>query len=109
MIYCVVYFFFFVMIRPPPRSTRTYTLFPYTTLFRSSLLQVDVSQIVVHEADEPNAVVDLLDSEALAGEHDGNVDLLAVHADAAAGGDQDVAVVQRVGELGQAEIGLDGG
>src|SRR3546814_19608455 len=26
---------FFLMIRPPPRSTRTYTLFPYTTLFRS--------------------------------------------------------------------------
>src|SRR3546814_19655947 len=24
------------MRRPPPRSTRTYTLFPYTTLFRSS-------------------------------------------------------------------------
>src|SRR3546814_3094572 len=23
------------MIRPPPRSTRTYTLVPYTTLFRS--------------------------------------------------------------------------
>src|SRR3546814_4589638 len=28
-------FFFFLMIRRPPRSTRTYTLFPYTTLFRS--------------------------------------------------------------------------
>src|SRR3546814_19091682 len=26
---------FFVMIRRPPRSTRTDTLFPYTTLFRS--------------------------------------------------------------------------
>src|SRR3546814_4137691 len=26
------------MIRRPPRSTRTYTLFPYTTLFRSSVL-----------------------------------------------------------------------
>src|SRR3546814_1176271 len=26
------------MIRRPPRSTRTYTLFPYTTLFRSSML-----------------------------------------------------------------------
>src|SRR3546814_20686507 len=25
------------MIRRPPRSTRTYTLFPYTTLFRSKL------------------------------------------------------------------------
>src|SRR3546814_4423511 len=28
--------FFFLMIRRPPRSTRTGTLFPYTTLFRSS-------------------------------------------------------------------------
>src|SRR3546814_7615067 len=27
----------FVMIRRPPRSTRTDTLFPYTTLFRSQL------------------------------------------------------------------------
>src|SRR3546814_16432134 len=31
-------FFFFLMIRPPPRSTRTDTLFPYTTLFRSAEL-----------------------------------------------------------------------
>src|SRR3546814_6853026 len=28
-------FFFFLMIRRPPRSTRTDTLFPYTPLFRS--------------------------------------------------------------------------
>src|SRR3546814_19488801 len=28
-------FFFFLMIRRPPRSTRTDTLFPYTTLCRS--------------------------------------------------------------------------
>src|SRR3546814_20543638 len=33
--YSLVYFFFFLMIRRPPRSTRTDTLFPYTTLFRS--------------------------------------------------------------------------
>src|SRR3546814_2839200 len=32
-------FFFFLMIRRPPRSTRTDTLFPYTTLFRS--IEVD--------------------------------------------------------------------
>src|SRR3546814_3262394 len=32
--YYVVYF---LMIRRPPRSTRTDTLFPYTTLFRSGL------------------------------------------------------------------------
>src|SRR3546814_1327336 len=29
-------FVFFLMIRRPPRSTRTDTLFPYTTLFRST-------------------------------------------------------------------------
>src|SRR3546814_4168833 len=32
----LILFFFFLMIRRPPRSTRTDTLFPYTTLFRSS-------------------------------------------------------------------------
>src|SRR3546814_19895961 len=32
---CCVSLFFFLMIRRPPRSTRTDTLFPYTTLFRS--------------------------------------------------------------------------
>src|SRR3546814_1147661 len=31
--------FFFLMIRRPPRSTRTDTLFPYTTLFRSVALE----------------------------------------------------------------------
>src|SRR3546814_15532915 len=31
----VWYFVFLLMIRRPPRSTRTDTLFPYTTLFRS--------------------------------------------------------------------------
>src|SRR3546814_11843807 len=30
-----LYAVFFLMIRRPPRSTRTDTLFPYTTLFRS--------------------------------------------------------------------------
>src|SRR3546814_13163276 len=41
MHYCLLCFFFFLMIRRPPRSTRTDTLFPYTTLFRSGVsLQV---------------------------------------------------------------------
>src|SRR3546814_9207646 len=31
----LLFVFFFLMIRRPPRSTRTDTLFPYTTLFRS--------------------------------------------------------------------------
>src|SRR3546814_16852938 len=33
--YFIFLLFFFLMIRRPPRSTRTDTLFPYTTLFRS--------------------------------------------------------------------------
>src|SRR3546814_7989806 len=36
--------FFFLMIRRPPRSTRTDTLFPYTTLFRSQQDEDDAGQ-----------------------------------------------------------------
>src|SRR3546814_4082861 len=42
----LVFICFFLMIRRPPRSTRTDTLFPYTTLFRSGL-----SGLVVGQAD----------------------------------------------------------
>src|SRR3546814_18442975 len=35
LLFVVVFLFFFLMIQRPPRSTRTDTLFPYTTLFRS--------------------------------------------------------------------------
>src|SRR3546814_18287539 len=37
---------FFVMIRRPPRSTRTDTLFPYTTLFRSDSRSADAASMV---------------------------------------------------------------
>src|SRR3546814_6074616 len=40
--------FFFFMIRRPPRTTRTDTLFPYTTRFRSNGLPIrvrDVAQV----------------------------------------------------------------
>src|SRR3546814_18974203 len=35
--------FFFLMIRRPPRSTRTDTLFPYTTLFRSRMAAMGIA------------------------------------------------------------------
>src|SRR3546814_6491876 len=41
------------MIRRPPRSTRTDTLLPYTTLFRSSRLRQDAIGHIVVEAVEP--------------------------------------------------------
>src|SRR3546814_5199858 len=34
------------MIRRPPRSTRTDTLFPYTTLFRSNIRVIDLSKVL---------------------------------------------------------------
>src|SRR3546814_998603 len=39
------------MIRRPPRSTRTDTLFPYTTLFRSKLLVSKLSSPGLFEID----------------------------------------------------------
>src|SRR3546814_3191013 len=36
--------FFSLMIRRPPRSTRTDTLFPYTTLFRSELMGAEAAR-----------------------------------------------------------------
>src|SRR3546814_14663922 len=40
MLFSLLSYVFFLMIRRPPRSTRTDTLFPYTTLFRSVAPQV---------------------------------------------------------------------
>src|SRR3546814_9760529 len=44
---CRLIWFFFLIIRRPPRSTRTYTLFPYTTLFRSVYWRADPDDIGV--------------------------------------------------------------
>src|SRR3546814_368455 len=46
VVHIIVGFFmlFFLMIRRPPRSTRTDTLFPYTTLFRSRALDVGAAE-----------------------------------------------------------------
>src|SRR3546814_12653055 len=43
---------FFLMIRRPPRSTRTDTLFPYTTLFRSQGNRVPKDRHGDHGTDE---------------------------------------------------------
>src|SRR3546814_17417501 len=58
------------MIRRPPRSTRTDTLFPYTTLFRSRLVQREPPQQVAeqqqrteHGGDPPGSLALLLDPQ----------------------------------------------
>src|SRR3546814_20712525 len=66
-------FVFFLMLRRPPRSTRTDTLLPYTTLFRSlrakpkkrnDLIRLQIEmKLLVHQL-EPDAIVyELFQSE----------------------------------------------
>src|SRR3546814_5784512 len=52
------------MIRRPPRSTRTDTLFPYTTLFRS---QHDIAREPGRQRLVAHGVAAVLDDEGLAG------------------------------------------
>src|SRR3546814_12603804 len=66
--------FFFLMIRRPPRSTRTDTLFPYTTLFRSfeavhqelaplaRMLELENQRLRQQLADQKIAKFDLLET-----------------------------------------------
>src|SRR3546814_16474246 len=55
---------FFLMIRRPPRSTRTDTLFPYTTLFRSRLMAC-LSDWLVDRGLEPTEFDDVAIEEFL--------------------------------------------
>src|SRR3546814_10358248 len=84
---------FFSTIRQPPRSTRSYTLVPYTTLFRSILAVLDV---LVRRFLDPAGVqaADLVDAHA---------NLAAAGCDLAAGADvvaHELAVLKHEGEVG---------
>src|SRR3546814_11855904 len=73
------------MLRRPPRSTRTDTLFPYTTLFRSERLHSQRSLAAYHPpanarlAAECNEALDLRDGIAAAGLRAGHLLELDVH------------------------------
>src|SRR3546814_5420499 len=88
------------MILPPPKSTRTTTLFPYTTLFRSDAPVVLVDHDALHRRglkrvdDEGRRVLgpgDDVDLFALHFLHD-RLDAAALHADAGAD-EVDAAVI----------------
>src|SRR3546814_13728244 len=61
-----IIYFFFLMIRRPPRSTRTDTLFPYTTLFRS-LNGVNAESIASAGAHVDNSVLGQSNTNSLVG------------------------------------------
>src|SRR3546814_1443823 len=53
------------MIRRPPRSTRTDTLFPYTTLFRSVLLPTERREKEFYALAESEGISDIADLNAI--------------------------------------------
>src|SRR3546814_13783911 len=74
---CIRFIFVFLMRRRPPRSTRTDTLFPYTTRFRSELragISVDQGTTfsdrinVGHARATPNCFLPLCFSLGIVGE-----------------------------------------
>ncbi|WP_158231375.1 hypothetical protein [Bradyrhizobium sp. C9] len=62
-------------------------------------LIVEVSQIIIHEADEPNPVIGLFNSDDLTSEYLAEIDFLPVEADPTAGRDGDDLVMQGIVEL----------
>src|SRR3546814_3134657 len=90
--------FFFLMIRRPPRSTRTDTLFPYTTLFRSGSGPARFRPLAArdgHAVDAQGRDVDAMPKFEVVGGHEG-----AEHGDQIAG---DGEFGDRLGELAVAD------
>src|SRR3546814_2985326 len=101
------------MIRRPPRSTRTDTLFPYTTLFRS-LVDLQPAAYVRVDADG-DVAVDGLDAAAQLGGDDADraVDRFDALGDVAAAADEDAAVdrldaAADARPLADADVAVDG-
>src|SRR3546814_16823046 len=68
------------MIRRPPRSTRTYTLFPYTTLFRSLEVDVEVDEATLRVVLEDPVVLEVLEGPFGVGDVDAAAGRIGFHA-----------------------------
>jgi hypothetical protein len=75
---------------------------------QSFFLQIDVAEIVLHKADQPNTFFDFLDTDSLTSKDRAEVDFLAVETNAPAAGDVDNLVVERVVQFRQAAVGAGG-
>ena len=60
-------------------------------------LQIDVTEIIVHKADQPNSLVDLLDADGPPSGDGAEIDLLSTETDAATMSDDDGSAAERVG------------
>ena len=71
---------------------------------QSLLLKIDVTEIIVHEADQPDTLVDLFDAYSLTCERSAEIYFLFENADPSAVGNQSCPIVERIGEFCDAAI-----
>ena len=66
---------------------------------QSFLCPIDKAEVVVHEAEEPHAIIDFLDAAGLTRQTSAEIDLLALEAQAATVGHDNRLVVKRIVQL----------
>jgi hypothetical protein len=76
---------------------------------RVFFLQIDVSKIVVHKSHQPDAIVDLLDTDGLTRQRSAEIYFLFKNADPSAVGNQSGAIVEGTRKFSEAAIGAGGG
>src|ERR1700676_4232522 len=76
---------------------------------QSFFVKIDVAEIVLHKADQPNTFFDFFDPQGLPCEDRAEINFFAVQTDASAVGDVNDAVVKRISKFWQAVIAGDGG
>src|SRR5260370_15115891 len=69
---------------------------------------MDVSKLIIHKTYKPDVVMNFFDADGLAGKDLTEVNFLAPQTDAAAVGDDNDLVVERVIDIGQSCIGAGG-
>jgi hypothetical protein len=67
-------------------------------------LKINVTEIIVHKADQPNTLVDLFDAYSLTRERSAEIYFLFENADPSVVGNQSGAVVERIREFSDAPI-----
>jgi hypothetical protein len=75
----------------------------------STRVSIEVSQIIIHKADQPDVVVYFLDADRLAGKDLAEVNLFVAETDAATASDHDGFVVKGIVDVRQSLIGASRG
>src|SRR5215472_2883666 len=76
--------------------------------FEHSSLQIEVSQIIIHKAHQPDVVVHFFDADGLSGKDLAEIDFFRAQTDATATGDHDGFVVEGIVDVWQSLVDARG-